>query len=102
LLRVARSTEMRALALFTFAALAFSLLVGGMELWWSRQAQQRRHEETATVLHPFPRNRVRKVRATLSSRTQYHVGLFFGFLIVIYVGSALVRMVYHLIVAHMF
>jgi len=95
-------TAMRTLALFAFAALAFSLLVGGIDLWWTRKAGQRRHEEPATILHPFPRHRVRKVRSSRVDRTQYHLGLFFGFLVVAYVGSALVRMVYKLLVASMF
>jgi len=92
---------MRTLALFAFAALAFSLLVGGMELWWTRQAR-RDKEQRATVLHPFRTNRVRKVRSPLSARAQYHVGLFFGFLLVAFVGTILVRMVYNLVIVHMF
>jgi hypothetical protein len=92
---------MRTLALFAFAALAFSLLVGGIELWWTRQAAQQR-EEKAAVLHPLPRNRVRKVRSPLSTRAQYYIGLFFGFLVAACVGTVLVRMVYNLVVAYMF
>ena len=92
---------MRTLALFTFAALAFSLLVGGIELWWTRQTR-RNKEQSAIVLHPFPAKRTRKVRSSLSARAQYHVGLFFGFLLAAYVGTVLMRMVYNLVVAHMF
>jgi hypothetical protein len=93
---------MRTLALFAFAALAFSLLVGGIELWWTRQASQQREEKAETILHPLPRNRVRKVRSPLSGRAQHHIGLFFGFLVAAYVGTVLVRMVYNLVVAHIF
>jgi hypothetical protein len=92
---------MRTLALFAFAALAFTLLVGGIELWSTRQAAQQREEKAETILHPFPRHRVRKVRSRFSTRAQYHLGLFFGFLVAAYVGTVLVRMLYNL-VAHIF
>ena len=93
---------MRTLALFAFAAFAFSLLVGGIELWWTQQAQRRRQEKTGTILHPLPRDRCRTVRSPRAARARYHVGLFFGFLLAAYVGTALVRMVYTLVIAHMF
>jgi hypothetical protein len=91
----------RTLALLAFAALAFSILVGRIELLWTRHAQQRREERTSTVLHPFTRNRFRRVRTPLSRRAQYHVGLFFGFLVAVYVGIV-VRIVYNFVIAHMF
>jgi hypothetical protein len=96
-----KETVMRTLALFTFAALAFSLLVGGIELWWTRQAR-RDKEQSAIVLHPFTTKRVRKVRSPLSTRAEYYVSLFFGFLLAAYVGTVLVRMVYNLVVARIF
>jgi hypothetical protein len=101
---VAKTKEavMRTLALFGFAALAFSLLVGGIELWWTRQASQQRERKAVTILHPFSRNRVRKVRYSFWARAQYHIALFFGFLAAAYVGTVLARTVYHLVVAHMF
>lgn len=45
---------MRTLALFAFAAFAFSLLVGRIELWWTRKAAQRRHEETGNNPSSLP------------------------------------------------
>jgi hypothetical protein len=88
---------MRTLALFAFAAFAFSLLVGGIELWWTRQAWMRRHEKTATMLHPFPRDRFRRVRDSRFARARYHVGLFFGFLLAASVGTLLARITYNLL-----
>jgi hypothetical protein len=63
---------MRALAFFAFAAFAFSRLVGVIELWWTRQAQQRRQEKTETIFHPLPRDQFRRVRSSRAARVKHH------------------------------
>lgn len=89
---------MRTLALFAFAALAFSSLAGVIEVLWERRERRRLVEKSSTVL-PLARHRFRSVRYPLSARALYHVGLFFGFLLVAYVGTLLLKTV-HRFVAH--
>ena len=88
---------MRTWALFTLAALAFSVLAGAIEALWERRAQRRLQEKSSTVLHPLTRPRLRSVRHPLSERALHHVGLFFGFLLAAYVGSLLLRIVHNLV-----
>jgi hypothetical protein len=80
---------MRALVFFMFAALAFSLLAGGIEALWDRRDQRRLAEKTSTLLHPFARHPFRSIRYPLSLRVLHLVGLFFGFLLATYVGMHL-------------
>jgi hypothetical protein len=77
---------MRTLALLAFAALAFSSLAGVIKVLWERRERRRLVEKASTVLHPLAQYRFRSVRYPLSARALYHVGLFFGFLLVTYVG----------------
>jgi hypothetical protein len=92
---------MRTLALFAFAALAFSILAGVIEVLSERRARRRLQKKTSNVLHPLVRRRFRSVRHPLSARALYHVGLFFGFLLATYVGTLLLKIV-HSFVAEWF
>jgi hypothetical protein len=93
--------QMRVLVLFAFAALAFSILAGVIEVFWVRLARRRGVEKASIVLHPLARYRFRSVRYPLSARAIYHVGLFFGFLLVTYIGMLLLKIA-HSFVAHWF
>jgi len=81
---------MRTSVLFVLAALAFSILAGVIEAAWARRERQSLKKK-GVVLHPLARYRFRSVRPPLSARALYHVGLFFGFLLVTYVGGLLLR-----------
>jgi hypothetical protein len=74
-----------ALVLFVVAALAFSILGGVVEASWKRRSRRRLEEKAVVVLHPLARHRVRSVRYPLLARARYHLGLFFGFLVVAYI-----------------
>ncbi len=76
---------METVALFVLAALAFSILGGVIEASWKRRSRRRLEEKTSVILHPLARHRVRSVRHPLPSRALYHLGLFFGFLVVAYI-----------------
>jgi len=86
---------MRTLTLFAFAALAFTIFVGVIEVVWTRRAQGRFLEETktSTVLHPLTRHRLRRLRDPLSWRVLHHVKLFLAFLLATYVGMLLLKTV---------
>jgi hypothetical protein len=92
---VPATTGMRTLALFAFAALAFSIFVGVIGVVWARRAQGRFLEEakTPTVLHPLTRHRLRRLRDPLSWRVLYHVKLCLAFLLATYVGMLLLKTV---------
>ena len=92
---------MRTLALFAFAAIAFSSLAGAIEALWARRERRSLREKSTVVLHPLTPHRLRSVRYPLSARSLYHVGLFFGFLLVAYVGTLLLKTV-HRFTAHWF
>jgi len=89
------TTAMRTLALFAFAALAFSIFVGVIEVVWARRARGRLLEKakTPTVLHPLTRHRLRRVRDPLSWRALYYVKLWLAFLLATYVGMLLLKTV---------
>lgn len=90
------------LALFAVAALAFSILAGVIEGIGARRARRRFQRKTSPVLHPLPHHGVaRRVRQPLSWRAVHHVGLFFGFLLVTYIGLLTLR-VAHGVVAKWF
>jgi hypothetical protein len=92
---------MRSSVLFVLGALAFSLLAGAIEALWARRERRSLREKSAVVLHPLARHRLRRVRSPLPARALYHVSLFFGFLLVAYVGILLLKTVYSF-VAHWF
>jgi len=75
---------MRAFALFTLAALAFSVLVGVIEAFLERREPQPWRENTSNIIHPMSRHRLRNMRYLVSARARFHVQLFLGFLIAIY------------------
>ncbi len=75
---------MRAFALFTLAALAFSILVGVIEAFLERREQQPRRENTSNIIRPMSRHRLRSIPYLVSARARFHVKLFLGFLIAIY------------------
>lgn len=92
---------MTTLALFAVAAFAFSILAGVIEGLLGRRMRRRFLRKTLPVLHPLTRHEVRRVRHPLSWRAFRHLGLFFGFLVVTYVGLLLLRAAYR-VVAHWF
>ena len=82
------------LALFAVAALAFSILAGVIEGIAARRARRRAQRRVSPVLHPLPlHEEVRRVPQPLYWRALHHVGLFFGFLLVTYVGLLTLRVV---------
>jgi hypothetical protein len=91
---------MRMWVLFVLAAFAFSILTGVIEASWVWREQRSRKKKSA-VLHPLARHRLRSLQYPSSARALYHVGLFFGFLLVTYVGGLLLRSIYSSI-AHWF
>jgi hypothetical protein len=92
---------MRTSILFGLGALAFSLLAGAIEALWARRERRLIREKATVVLHPLARHRLRRVRSPLPARALYHVSLFFGFLLVSYVGILLLKTMYRF-VAHWF
>jgi len=88
---------MTTLALFACAALTFSIFVGVIEAFLVRRARRRLQEKASPVLHPLTQHGIRRVRHKLSWRALYHVGLFFGFFLVTYVGIRLLRAVHSLV-----
>lgn len=84
---------MTLLALLAFAALTFSVLTAVIEVLGARRTRRRRQGRASPVLHPLARHGSRRVRQPRSWRALRHVGLFFGFLLVTYVGLLLVRVV---------
>jgi hypothetical protein len=92
---------MTTLALFAVAAFTFSILAGVIEGLLGRRARRRFLRKTLPVLHPLTQHEVRRVRHPLSWHAYRHVGLFFGFLVVTYVGLLLLRAA-HRLVAHWF
>ncbi len=75
---------MRAFALFTLAALAFSILVGVLEAFLERGDQQPWRENTSNIIRPMSGHRLMSIRYLVSARARFHVQLFLGFLIAIY------------------
>jgi hypothetical protein len=92
---------MRAFALFTLAALAFSILVGVIEAFWERRDQQPWRENPSNIIRPLSRHRLRSMRYLVSARARFHVQLFLGFLIAIY-GIALLLKIGRSLVAGWF
>ena len=91
---------MGTLVLFVLAALAFSVLTGAIEASWARRRKQALKQRLTLVLHPLTRHGLRVVREPVSTRTLHLVGLFFGFLLVTYVGGLLLKML-HRWIAHL-
>ena len=85
---------MRTLAIFAFAALAFSSLAGPIEALWARRERRALRDKSTVVLHPLTRHRLRSIRYPPFARVLYHVGLFVGFLLATYVGMLLLKPVY--------
>jgi hypothetical protein len=87
------------LALFAVAALTFSILAGVLEGFLTRRARRRFRGKSSPVLHPLTHHGLRRVRHPRSWRALHHVGLFFGFLLVTYVGLLLLRAVHGVVAA---
>lgn len=85
------------LALFAVAALTFSVLAGVIEALLGRRARRRFQGKALPVLHPLTHHGVRRIPHPLSWRALHHVGLFFGFLLVTYVGLLLLRVVHRVV-----
>jgi hypothetical protein len=92
---------MTSLVIFILAAVAFGVLATVIETRWARQARRQLIRSRAPVLHPMPQHEFTWLRPTRSRRTLRHVLLVIGFLLVAYVGVALVETAVTL-VAHWF
>ena len=88
---------MSMLALLAVAALAFSILAGVIEGVGDRRTRRRLQGKASPVLHPLTQHGPRRVRHPLSWRALHHAGLFFGFLLVTYVGLLFLRLAHGLI-----
>ncbi len=88
---------MRTFALFTLAALDFSILVGVIEAFWERRDQQPWRENTSNILRPMSRHGLSSIRYLVSARARFHVQLFLGFLIAIYGITLLLKIVRSLV-----
>jgi hypothetical protein len=84
---------MKTLALFAVAALAFSILAGVIEGFWARRGRHQFRRKPSPVLHPMTQHGFRRIRQSLSRRVLHYLGLFFGFLLVTYVGIPWLRAV---------
>jgi len=81
---------MGAIALFVVAAVTFSVLAGLHEVRVARRGR-RRLLERAPVLHPLAMHPLPRLRYWSRRRALHHVGLFIGFLVVVYLAIAMVR-----------
>lgn len=94
---LATTSAMTTLALFAVAALTFSLLAGVIEELLARRARRRLQRKGSPILHPLTHHRLRRVRSPLSFRAFQHLGLFFGFLLVTYLGLLFMRAAYRVV-----
>ena len=86
--------------LLVLAALAFTGLVGGIEVWLVRHSRRELTRRESVPLHPLSRREeMPRLRSHSTRRRLRYVGLFVGFLIVTYAGLAVVRIVYGVIEA---
>ena len=92
---------MTTLALVAVAALAFSILAGVIEACLARRTWRRIQGKASPVLHPLTQHELRRIRRPLSGRAVHLGGLFFGFLLVTYVGLLVAKAV-HAVVASWF
>jgi hypothetical protein len=92
---------MTTLTLVAAAALAFSILAGVIEACLARRTWRRIQGKASPVLHPLTHHGLRRLRRPLSGRALHLGGLFFGFLLVTYVGLLVLRAL-HAVVASWF
>jgi hypothetical protein len=92
---------MMTLALFAVAALTFSVLTGVIEGFLARRARRRFQAKASPLLHPLTHHGPRRVRKPHSWLALHHIGLFFAFFLVTYVGVLLLRAL-HSVVADFF
>ena len=84
--------------LLVLGALAFTVLVGGIELWLARHARRELARRASVPLHPLSRREeMPQLRSSSTRRRLRYVGLFVGFLIVTYVGLILLKIVYSVV-----
>jgi hypothetical protein len=82
---------MTTLTLVAVAALTFSILAGVIEWCLARRTRRRIQGKALPVLHPLTHHGLRHVRRPLSGRALHLGGLFFGFLVVTYVGLLVLK-----------
>jgi len=90
---------MTTLTLVAAAALTFSILAGVIEECLARRARRRIQGKASPVLHPLTHHGLRRVRRPLSGRVLHLGGLFFGFLLVTYVGLLVLRALHAVIIS---
>jgi hypothetical protein len=84
--------------LLVLAALAFTVLVGGIEVWLVRSSRRELTRRASVPLHPLSRRaEMPRLRSHSTRRHLRYVGLFLGFLIATYAGLVVVRTVYSVI-----
>ena len=84
--------------LLVLGALAFTVLVGGIELWLARHSRRELARRASVPLHPLSRREeMPRLRSSSTRRRLRYVGLFVGFLIVTYVGLVLLKIVYSVV-----
>jgi hypothetical protein len=82
---------MTTLTLVAVAALTFSILAGVIEGCLARRARRRIQGKASPVLHPLTHHGLPRVRRSRSGRALHLGGLFFGFLVVTYVGLLVLK-----------
>jgi hypothetical protein len=85
---------MTTLTLVAVAALTFSILASVIEGCLARRSRRRIQAKDSPVLHPLTLHGLRRVRRPLSWRALHLGGLFFGFLLVTYVGLQVLKAVH--------
>lgn len=84
--------------ILVLAALAFTVLVGGIEVWLVRQSRRELTRRVSVPLHPLSRRaEMPRMRSHSARRRLRYLGLFLGFLMVTYAGLVVIRMVYSVI-----
>ncbi|HEY7037786.1 MAG TPA: hypothetical protein VID28_02995 [Methylomirabilota bacterium] len=84
--------------LLVLAALAFTLLVGGIEVWLARHSRREVTRRASVPLHPLSRRpEMPRLRSSSTRRRLRYVGLFVGFLVATYAGLFLLKIVYGVI-----
>ena len=89
---------MKTSVLLVLAALAFTVLVGGIEFCLGRDSRRELTRKASVPLHPLSRREeMPRLRSSSPRRHLRYVGLFVGFLVATYVGLTLLQALYRLV-----
>jgi len=84
--------------LLVLAALAFTVLVSGIEIWLARHSRRELTRRASVPLHPLSRRQeMPRLRSSSTRRRVRYVGLFVGFLIATCAGLVVLKIIYGVI-----